>query len=111
VVGSPRETESEYVMNYGRALKLLREKRRLKQKELAEKATLDASYVSQIESGKRIPSTSAVDALAKALDVPLYLLMLFASDAEDLRGISEEQARRIEMHFLDLIMKTERGSE
>ncbi|WP_075306432.1 helix-turn-helix domain-containing protein [Hyalangium minutum] len=96
-------------MNYGRALKKLREKRNLKQKELAEKAALDASYVSQIENGKRVPSTAAVEAIAKALDVPLYLLMLFASDAEDLRGISEEQARRLENQFLDLVMKAEQG--
>jgi transcriptional regulator with XRE-family HTH domain len=96
-------------MNYGRALKLLREKRKLKQKDLAKKASLDASYVSQIESGKRIPSTAAVESIAKALDVPLYLLMLFASDAEDLRGISEEKAHQLGAQFLDLIMDGERS--
>ena len=96
-------------MNYGRALKILREKRGLKQKELAEKASLDASYVSQIENGKRIPGTPAVDAIAKALDVPLYLLMLLASDAEDLRGISEEKARSLGEQLLELIMDSERS--
>lgn len=96
-------------MNYGRALKLLREKRKLKQKDLAKRAALDASYVSQIENGKRIPGTAAVEAIAKALDVPLYLLMLFASDAEDLRGISEEKAHKLGAQFLDLLIDSERS--
>lgn len=97
-------------MNYGRALKALREKRNLKQKELADKAKLDASYVSQIESGKRVPSTPAVEAIAEALRVPVYLLMLFASDAEDLKGISEVDARRLEQHLLDLLFESERSA-
>lgn len=96
-------------MNYGRALKALREVRHLKQKELADRAQLDASYVSQIESGKRIPSTSAIEAIAKALGVPMHLLLLFASDAEDLRGLSEEQARQLEMQLLSVILASEKG--
>ena len=96
-------------MNYGRALKALRDVRQLKQKELAEKAELDASYVSQIENGKRTPSTPAIDAIAKALGVPMHLFLLFASDAEDLRGLSEEQARQLEAHLLEVILKSEKG--
>lgn len=95
-------------MNYGRALKLLREKRKLKQKDLAEHAGLDPGYVSQIESGKRVPGTPAVESMAKALGVPVYLLMLFASDAEDLRGISEAKAREMEDHLLRIVMESEK---
>ncbi len=97
-------------MNYSRALRTLREVRRLKQKDLAEKAGLDASYVSQIESGKRIPSTSAVEAISNALGVPVALLMLFASDAEDLKGISPEKARQLEVRLLEILLKSERGT-
>jgi transcriptional regulator with XRE-family HTH domain len=96
-------------MNYGRALKALRDVRQLKQKELADRAELDASYVSQIESGKRIPSTSAIEAIAKALGVPMHLLLLFASDAEDLRGLPEQQARQLEMQLLSIIIQSEKG--
>jgi len=95
-------------MNYGRALKVLREKRQLKQKELAEKSGLDPSYVSQIEAAKRVPSTAAVAALSTALGVPLYLFMLFASDAEDLRGITEEQARKLEANLFNVVVESER---
>lgn len=94
-------------MNYGRALKTLRKVRHLNQKELAEKAQLDASYVSQIEGGKRVPSTPAIDAIAQAFGVPIHLLMLFASDAEDLRGLPVEQARKLESQLLSLIIKAE----
>jgi transcriptional regulator with XRE-family HTH domain len=96
-------------MNYGRALKTLRQARQLKQKELASRSGLDASYISQIESNKRIPSSAATEAIAKALDIPLYLLILFASDTEDLRGISADQARQLEMQLLMALIKTEKA--
>jgi transcriptional regulator with XRE-family HTH domain len=95
-------------MNYGRALKRLREKRNLKQKDLAERSGLDAGYISQIESGKRVPSTLAIESMAKAFGVPVYLLTFFASDADDLQGISEDAARELEIRLLDLVMESEK---
>ena len=97
-------------MNYGRALKTLREVRQLKQKDLADRAALDAGYVSQIESGKKVPSTTALEAIAQALGVPMHLLMLFASEAHDLKGLSEPQARELEIQLLSIVLKSEKNT-
>lgn len=104
---SQEKRSFDQAMNYARAVKQLREARKLKQKELAERANLDASYVSQIESNKRIPSSATAEAIAKALDIPYYLFILFASDAEDLRGISEEKARQLEQNLLAIVLQGE----
>jgi len=40
---------------------------RMTQKELAEKANVDRSYISQIESGKVTPTLSVLERLANAL--------------------------------------------
>lgn len=82
-------------MNTGRAIRVLRAARGLQQRDLAERAGLDPSYVSLIESGKREPSESAIEAIAGALNTPVSLVELLAAEAEELRGIGPTQARRL----------------
>lgn len=91
-------------MNYGKAIRTIRSAKNLEQKELARLAKLNASYISLIESNRRAPSSTALEALAKALHVPLYLLMLLASDAEDLHGISEREAHQLGKQLLDVVL-------
>ena len=52
-------------------LKILRATKGLKQRELAKKAKVDRSYISQIETGKVNPSLSILERIAKALDCNL----------------------------------------
>ncbi|MGH7488660.1 MAG: helix-turn-helix domain-containing protein [bacterium] len=92
-------------MNYGKAIKTIRAAKNLEQKELARRAKLNASYISLIESNQRAPSPAALEALAKALHVPLYLLMLLASDKEDLHGISETEATLLGKQLLDVVLR------
>ena len=94
-------------MNYGKAIRTIRSAKNLEQKELARLAKLNASYVSLIESNRRSPSSTALEALAKALHVPLYLLMLLASDPEDLHGISERDAHQLGKQLLDVVLTTD----
>ncbi len=94
-------------MNYGKAIRTIRSAKNLDQKELARLAKLNASYISLIESNQRAPSSAALEALAKALHVPLYLLMLLASDAEDLHGISEREANQLGKQLLDIVLTTD----
>jgi len=82
-------------MNEGRAIRILRVARGLRQQELAVKAGLDPSYVSLLESGKRTPSSDALSAIAKALGSPLEVLHLLGADESELRGIKPSQARAI----------------
>lgn len=69
-------------MNYGRAIKILRASGDVSQKRLASLTKLDASYISLIETGKRSPSLKVLEAIAAALDTPLYLLILLATPQE-----------------------------
>ena len=55
------------------ALVIWRNRSGLSQKALASKAGISASYMAEIEAGKKPGSVAAMSALAKALDVPLDL--------------------------------------
>ncbi|PYM82950.1 MAG: XRE family transcriptional regulator, partial [Candidatus Rokuibacteriota bacterium] len=55
----------------GQRIKQLRTERALQQRQLAEKAALTPSMVSQIESGRLTPSLHTLGKLAGALGVPI----------------------------------------
>ena len=91
-------------MNYGRAIKFVRNAKALSQTSVARSSGLTPSYISLIECGRREPSLKALQALATALDVPLYLLMLLASSDDELRGISREQAELLSRDLLEIAL-------
>lgn len=92
-------------MNYARAIKAIRASRQMEQRDLADGAKLDPSYISLIESSRRSPSAAALESIASALDVPLYLLILLASDEQDLRGLSSDEAGELGRNLLDVLLK------
>src|SRR6185503_8671743 len=63
----------------GERIKALRIERELQQRQLAEKADLTPSMVSQIESGRLSPSLNTLGKIAQALGVPIA--SLFDSEA------------------------------
>jgi transcriptional regulator with XRE-family HTH domain len=58
----------------GERIKALRRERELQQRQLAEKAELTPSMVSQIESGRLTPSLNTLGRIAAALSVPIAAL-------------------------------------
>jgi transcriptional regulator with XRE-family HTH domain len=60
---------SEQPGGFGKTLKHYREGRRVSQSKLAERAGLDHSYVSRLESGARTPTRDAVEQLSRALEL------------------------------------------
>ena len=58
----------------GERIKALRRERELQQRQLAEKAELTPSMVSQIESGRLTPSLNTLGKIAAALSVPIAAL-------------------------------------
>lgn len=92
-------------MNYGRAIKVARTTRGLSQKALAKRIGVDASFISVLEANKRSPSTETLETISKKLDVPLYLLMLLASEKRDLRGLPLEEATGLARQLLDLLVE------
>ena len=81
-------------MDYGKALRISRAIAGLQQKELAQRAGLDASYVSLLEQGKRTPSLKVVRALSEALKMPTHLFTLLASEKEDLTLVDPSELQQ-----------------
>lgn len=90
-------------MNLGKAIKLCRTQKNLKQSELAEKANISVSYLSLLEKGKRDPSFSTVEKVADALEVPISILMFLAAEKDELSEVSPELAEKLAHTALQLI--------
>ena len=98
-------------MKYGEAIRKVRALRGISQNHLAKRAGLDASYISFIERGHRVPSTKALESIAAALDVPLYLVTLMASDKSELRGLSKDDAGKLASSLFDALLCVETDHE
>jgi transcriptional regulator with XRE-family HTH domain len=80
-------------MIFGKKLRKLREAKRITQQQLAEKlGFVSNSYISEVESGKFIPSSEKLKKIAKALGVSFKELndLLMESKLEQL-GIKEPE--------------------
>jgi len=62
---------SELCVSFGDTLRQLREAQRWSQEILAEKASLNRSYVGEAERGKAVPSLITLEKLALALGVSM----------------------------------------
>lgn len=91
-------------MKYGRALRIVRAAKGLSQKDVAERADLNPSYLSLLEREARSPSVNAISALSAALGIPPHLLALLASEDSELIGIREESAEVLGKQLLDLLL-------
>lgn len=93
-------------MNLGLAIKFCRQQRDLTQPELAARAKISPSYLSVLEQGKRDPSFSMVQKVARALDVPLSLLIFVATDPSEIQGLTPEISEKLSAATLKLLMAT-----
>ncbi len=94
-------------MSYGKAIKKIRALRGLSQRDLAVAVGVDASYVSHIENGNRIPGIDKIEKIAKGLGVPPYLLVLLASDNRNLKGkLPQKDKRELAESLLSILMDT-----
>lgn len=66
---------SALCISFGDTLRRLREAQRWSQEILAEKASLNRSYVGEVERGKAVPSLITLEKLARALGVSLSELV------------------------------------
>lgn len=60
------------------ALRLMRVFYDLRQKELAEKLGISKSYISEIESGKKIPTLDLLNRYSEFFDIPVSSIMFFS---------------------------------
>ena len=94
-------------MKYGRAIRLVRSTRKMSQKDLARRASLDPSYVSLIEKDLRTPSVEVLERISDALRVPFHLLTLLSSERKDLESISPDQATYLGKELLNILIEAE----
>jgi transcriptional regulator with XRE-family HTH domain len=65
------EVNLEYARVIGEKLRTVRQERQISLRELAEKASISASMLSQIETGKSYPSVRSIYSIAAALALPI----------------------------------------
>ncbi len=91
-------------MNYGKGIKIARAIAGLQQKDLADKAGIDASHVSMIEMGKRQPSMIVLNKLCAALGMPPHLLALLSADRDDIAINDPEELTRAAASLAHLVL-------
>src|ERR1700692_3930315 len=89
-------------MHLGQAIKFCRQQRDLTQPQLAERAGISPSYLSVLERGKRDPSFSMIEKIARALDVPLSLLVFIATDPSEIEGLPAELTEKLSSATMNL---------
>lgn len=90
-------------MNIGKAIKLCRTRKNMLQSDLANLAGVSVSYISLIEQEKRDPNFSVLQSIAKALDVPLSILVFLATDNKDIQIMSPELFEKMSITALQLV--------
>src|SRR5512135_3131399 len=65
------EANFEYARVIGEKLRTARQQRQMSLRELAKKADISASMLSQIETGKAYPSVRSIYSIAEALGLPV----------------------------------------
>jgi len=68
---------------FGEALRLVRSFHEVNQSELASSLGISRSYLSEIESGKKIPSLELLQRYSAHFNVPLSSLILFSENSSE----------------------------
>lgn len=76
----------------GLNLRRMRLEKSLTQESLAYDAGVDASFISQIETGKRAPTVTTLDVLAKAMKMPI--IEFFKSATPPKKGLPRGRRTR-----------------
>lgn len=90
-------------MNIGKAIKLCRIQKDMRQTELAEASNISTAYLSLIEQGKRDPNFSVLQSLSDNLKVPLSILVFLASDSSEMKNLSPELFEKLSITALELV--------
>lgn len=73
-------------MNVSKALQRIRFERGLKQQDVAKKAKISQTYLSQLETGgKKEPSQAVIKKLCKIYDVPPIVVAWYAMEDSDIQ--------------------------
>jgi transcriptional regulator with XRE-family HTH domain len=90
-------------MNYSRALRIIRDSKKLTQKELADFANVTPGYISKIEKGERVPTLEVLEKICDKTNIPLTLLTLIASSKEHFDANIINDLEHIQTSLLGLL--------
>jgi transcriptional regulator with XRE-family HTH domain len=94
-------------MNYSKAIRVARSLADLSQGELADRAEIDRSYLSLIESGKRQPTVETIEKIAQGLKMPFHLLSLLGSEQADIQKANPGQIESLSLALTKLLMQVD----
>ena len=83
-------------MNVGNAIRACRKRRGASQTDIALRADCSVSYLSMLENNKRDPTLSMVSKIAAALQVPVGVLFVMASEQKELGKIGSHLAGKLQ---------------
>jgi transcriptional regulator with XRE-family HTH domain len=87
----------------GEALRLIRTFHDLSQTEGAEKLGISKSYLSEIESGRKIPTLQLIERYGETYDLPVSSILFFSENMG--RRASYEEARRFVARKIIALMR------
>lgn len=93
-------------MDLGSTIKLFRERRGLSQKALAQAMGISPPYLSLLESNQRAPALGMIETIAKALDVPVPILMFHAMEERDVPPVKRALFQSVFEPVRDMIIST-----
>ena len=77
-------------MLLGKILKHIRVFGHYTQSELAEKIDISSSYISEIETNKKIPTIDILQKYSNSFDIPISAIMLFAEEYENKNNLKKK---------------------
>ncbi|MEN0036276.1 MAG: helix-turn-helix transcriptional regulator [Cellvibrio sp.] len=77
---------------FGRVVKQLRDERRYSQEVLADRASLNRTYLGEVERGVAVPSLATINKIANALNLSASELIARSERQEKLADASEEKS-------------------
>ena len=90
-------------MSIGEAIKIVRVRTGLRQKELAQRSGFSQSLLSMIENDRRRPDVSMVETICRAMDVPAQLVFLLACQPEPDKERYKPALERLGLAMLELL--------
>ena len=83
-------------MNIGHVIKTSREKKGIKQKDLALLSNISPAYLSQIEKNIKDPNLNILNSISNSLNIPLPVLFFMSLNVNDIEGNKREAFKLIQ---------------
>lgn len=90
-------------MNIGSALLKARKDKGLRQMEVAKRTKITQTYLSQIETGGKVPSIEVITKLAKEYAIPFPIMMWFTLTEKDVQKGEVDIYRKLKPSIDNLI--------